>query len=60
MRNVISQQAIASNVGSPDGGIDLSAIPTGEGVDLHYHSIGRQTLAEGESLALETASAKAN
>ena len=59
MRNVISQQRVAFNDPSPSGGIDLSAIPTGEGVDLHYQDIGRQTMDEGDSLALQTASAKA-
>jgi hypothetical protein len=58
--SIISQQAVVSNFASPEGGIDLSAMPSGEGVDLHYQNIGRQTLAEGESLALETASAKAD
>jgi len=59
MSNPISQQ-VAFNRDSPDAGIDLSAIPTGEGVDLHYQVIGKQTLDEGDSLALETASAKAD
>ena len=59
-RNVLSQQAISMNFTSPDGGNDLAAIPTGEGVDLHYQSIGKQTLDEGDSLSLETAKGKAN
>ncbi len=60
MRNVISQQAVAFNAPAPGGGIDLSAIPTGEGVDLHYQDIGLQSLDEGDSLALETAAATAD
>lgn len=59
LRNVISQQAVAFNRASPEGGTDLSAIPTGDGVDLHYQDIGKQAMAEGDSLTLETASAKA-
>ena len=59
--NVISQRLLVyQNATSPDGGIDMSATPTGEGVDLHYQSIGQQTLDEGDSLAVETASAKAD
>ena len=57
--NAITQQAVGSNSFNPNSGPDLSAIPTGEGVDLHYQEIGRQTLDEGDSLALETASGKA-
>jgi hypothetical protein len=39
-------------------GLSLGATPTGEGVDLHYQSIGKRTLAEGESLALTVARGK--
>ena len=59
MSNVMTQQ-VAFNRDSPDAGVDLSAVPTGEGVDLHYQGIGKQTMDEGDSLALETASAKAD
>jgi hypothetical protein len=55
--NVISQQ-LAVAPGSPLG-LDLSATPSGEGVDLHYQAIGKRKLAEGESLALTTARGKA-
>lgn len=58
--NVISQQAVAFNAPRPAAGIDLSAIPTGEGVDLHYQDIGPQTLDEGDSLSLQTATARAS
>jgi hypothetical protein len=37
----------------------LGAIPTGEGVDLHYQPIGKRTLAEGDTLALSVAKGKA-
>lgn len=58
MTNSIAQQAMPY-AGGPDQGPDLSAVPSGEGVDLHYQDIGRQTLGEGDSLALETATGKA-
>lgn len=38
----------------------LGAIPTGEGVDLHYQPIGKRSLAEGETLALSVAKGKAD
>ena len=60
MSNVLSQQAISMNSVGPNGGNDLPAIPTGEGVDLHYQAIGKQTLDEGDSLSLGTATGKAN
>jgi hypothetical protein len=56
LTNSISQQAVSFGA---EGERDLSAIPAGEGVDLHYQDIGPQTLGEGDSLALETASGKA-
>ena len=59
MSNVVMQQAVAFNPMQPEGGLDLSATPDGEGVDLHYQPIGRQTLDEGDSLALETAAGEA-
>lgn len=59
MGNVLSQQAIASNYAGPGEGEQLPAIPRGEGVDLHYQEIGRQSLQEGDSLAIETAAGRA-
>ena len=38
----------------------LGAIPTGEGVDLHYQSIGKRTLADGDALSLTVAKGKAD
>ncbi len=58
-RYALTQQAVSYNTVRPDGGMDLSAMPTGEGVDLHYQDIGRLTLAQGDSLAMDTASARA-
>src|SRR5262249_47245868 len=40
-------------------GPSLAATPMGEGVDVHYQSIGKRKLAEGESLALTVAHGKA-
>lgn len=59
LSNVATQQVMAYT--SPGGvsGLDISAVPTGEGPDLHYQSIGRRTLAEGDSLALQVASGTA-
>ena len=42
-----------------DNSFDLGEIPKGDAVDLHYQSIGKQTLAEGDSLAMQTATATA-
>jgi hypothetical protein len=58
--NVVSQQAVSFNRPAPGGGLDLSAIPTGDGVDLHYQEIGRHTLDEGDSMAIKVARAKSS
>lgn len=58
LSNTISQQAIAFNASAAIGP-ELGAVPTGEGVDLHYQPLGKRTLAEGESLALKVAGGKA-
>jgi len=55
----ITQQAVRFNEPAPGGGLDLSAIPTGDGVDLHYQDIGSISLLKGESLAVQTALARA-
>jgi hypothetical protein len=44
---------------SAPGVVSPVAVPAGEGVDLHYQSIGKRTLAEGDSLALSVARGKA-
>jgi len=59
LSNVAFQQVVTHNVPAPDRGLDLSAVPSGEGVDLHYQDIGKHKLAEGDSLAVDVASAKA-
>jgi len=54
-----TQQVAMMNVAAPDMPLDLSALPTGEGPDVHYQPVGKMTLAEGDSLALSVASATA-
>jgi hypothetical protein len=58
--HVARQQLVMHNAPPPAAmNIDLSALPAGEGVDLHHHSIGRRTMDEGDSLAVDLASAEA-
>lgn len=57
--NVGTQQAVMYNNDPGNGDVDLSATPEGEGVDLHYESIGKRSLAEGASLLLNVASGSA-
>ncbi len=54
--NVISQ-SLQLPGSDQDGALPIA--PAAEGVDLHYHSIGRRTLAEGDALLLEIAAAEA-
>jgi hypothetical protein len=56
--SVMAQQGFNNGSRSPYA-LSLSATPAGEGVDLHYQSIGKRTLAEGDSLALTVAKGKA-
>ena len=55
----VAQQVVSLNTIAPGRPTDLSAIPTGEGVDLHCHDIGEQTIEEGGSLCVDIASATA-
>lgn len=57
--SIATQQVAMNNFAPPAGGFDPSAIPSGDGVDLHYESIGRRTVATGEALKLEVDSAEA-
>src|SRR5262249_30280771 len=52
MSNAVISQQIVMNNEADVRGLDLGAVPTGEGVDVHYQSIGQRTLAEGDALAL--------
>ncbi|MHC5022798.1 MAG: DUF4139 domain-containing protein [Planctomycetota bacterium] len=54
--SAVSRQMVMYNAPSPGGGLDPSIVPTGDGVDVHYQSIGRRTLREGDSLMLGVAS----
>lgn len=58
-RQMVTQQRVMSNVAASQPMPDMSAIPMGRGVDLHYQPIGKRTLKEGDSLALPVASGKA-
>jgi hypothetical protein len=59
--SIVSQQAITMNNyrGATGRPLALGATPTGEGVDLHYQSIGKRTLADGDTLSLTVAKGKA-
>jgi len=56
--SIVSQQAVSFNTRAAHG-LALGATPAGEGVDLHYQSIGKRTLADGDSLAVTVAKGKA-
>ena len=58
--SIVSQQAIAMNNYRAPHRLALGATPTGEGVDLHYQSIGKRTLADGAALALTVAKGRAD
>ena len=55
---VVTNQAVMSNPFRATSST-LDAVPTGEGVDLHYESIGKRTLADGDALALTVAKGSA-
>jgi hypothetical protein len=58
--NSVMTQQVLMNVSTQGGAynVSLGAIPTGEGVDLHYQPIGKRTLKEGDTLALTVAKGK--
>jgi hypothetical protein len=58
LSNVVTQQAVGTQP-RPGAEVDMSAMPTGDGVDLYYHSIGKRTLQEGDSLSMRLARASA-
>lgn len=59
--SIVSQQAIRFNDrGTGAAPLALGATPAGEGVDLHYQSIGKRTLADGDTLALTVAKGKSD
>ncbi len=55
----ITQQLVTSNAAIGASDPPAPASLPGEGSDLHYESLGRRSLMEGDTLALETASARA-
>ncbi|MHC4787770.1 MAG: hypothetical protein ACYS8K_00990 [Planctomycetota bacterium] len=57
---LVTQQAVMAPAAASLTDLATSAMPAGEGPDLHYQPIGRHTLAEGDSLALEVASGTAD
>jgi hypothetical protein len=57
--NIARQQAVTVNNIGTGSALDLSAMPAGEGIDLYYQSLGKRTLAEGDSMVVGTASGRA-
>ncbi len=57
LSNVVTQQQIGPRDNSAVERA-LAAVPTGDGVDVYYHSIGRRSLAEGDAMCLTVASAQ--
>lgn len=55
--SIVSQNPVSFNYRGA-ATLAIGATPAGEGVDLHYHSIGKRSLAAGESLALTVAKGK--
>lgn len=57
---MLTQSRIFENAPSAGGGgAALGPADAGEGVDLHYQSIGRHSLAPGESISLDVADSEA-
>ena len=57
----MTQQRVMFNRAAPStGALDLSAIPEGQGPDLHYQPLGVHSMAEGDSLAITVADGKAS
>jgi hypothetical protein len=58
---IVSPSAMLANSGgqaarpSLDAAVNLSANPEGDGIDLHYESIGKRTMNEGDALSLSVA-----
>ncbi len=48
----MNQMVVSNRTFHLPSAAELGAIPTGEGVDLHYESVGKRTLAEGDALSL--------
>jgi hypothetical protein len=52
MGNSVTMQNLVMNNTRESFNLSLGAIPTGEGVDLHYQPIGKRTLNEGDTVAV--------
>ncbi len=55
LSNAMVQQSLATNNSASMLALNMAATPSGEGVDLHYQSIGKRTLAAGDALSLRVA-----
>jgi hypothetical protein len=58
-RTVMAQNSISNFASYGDAGGSGAIQPASEGVDLHYHPIGKRDLREGEALHVQVASATA-
>ena len=58
--NAISIQGQPQDFWQLDRGSYLGAIPSGEGVDLHFESIGKRSLLRDEAISLTVGKAKAD
>jgi len=54
--NAMAMNQAASNMRGMGAAIDLPAAPAGEPADLHYQSIGKRTLDQGDTLQVSVAS----
>jgi hypothetical protein len=60
-QSIVAQQAVTFNRAPANNfGLSLGATPAGEGVDLHYQTIGKRTLSDGDTLSLTVAKGKAD
>jgi hypothetical protein len=60
MNAAVAQSPAPNGAASGPTGIDTSATPEGEGVDLHYQSIGKRSMNEGDSLLSSVAEASSH
>lgn len=60
LTNNISMQPIFNNREFSRPNVNLGAIPAGEGVDLHFESIGKRTLLREETISVSVGKAKAD
>lgn len=62
--NDLTNQRLAANTANFEFGhrpkFELGAIPAGEGVDLHFESIGKRTIGRDEAISLTVGQAKAD